>query len=43
MQNFKKDNLMVKFYDTRAGKGASAGKEVSACIKTLLAKNEKLI
>ena len=42
MQNFKKDNLTVKIYDTRAEMGANAGKEISDCIKTLLAKKEEL-
>ena len=42
MQNFKKDNLTVKIYDTRAEMGANAGKEISDCIKTLLAEKEEL-
>ena len=42
MQNFKKDNLTVKIYDTRAEMGANAGKEISDCIKTLLADKEEL-
>ena len=42
MQNFKKDNLTVKIYDTRAEMGATAGKEISDCIKTLLVEKEEL-
>ena len=42
MQKFKKDNLTVKIYDTRAEMGANAGKEISDCIKTLLAEKEEL-
>ena len=42
MQNFKKDNLTVKIYDTRAEMGANAGIEISDCIKTLLAEKEEL-
>ncbi len=42
MQKFKKDNLTVKIYDTRAEMGANAGKEISNCIKTLLAEKEEL-
>ena len=36
MQNFKKDKLSVKIYETRAEMGEAAGKEISLCIKTLL-------
>lgn len=42
MQNFKKDNLTVKIYDTRAQMGANAGKEVSECIKELLKEKDEL-
>lgn len=42
MQKFKKDNLTVKIYNTRAEMGTNAGKEISDCIKTLLAEKEEL-
>ena len=42
MQKFKKDNLTVKIYDTRAEMDATAGKEISDCIKTLLVEKEEL-
>lgn len=42
MQNFKKDRLTIKIYDTRAEMGVNAGKEVSDCIKALLAVKDEL-
>lgn len=42
MQNFKKDNLTVKIYDTRAQMGANAGKEVSERIKEMLKEKDEL-
>jgi glucosamine-6-phosphate deaminase len=42
MQNFIKDKLLVKIYETRAEMGAAAGKEVSDCIKELLAEKPEI-
>lgn len=42
MQNFKKDKLTVKIFETRAEMGKSAGKEISDCIKTLLTTKAEL-
>lgn len=42
MQNFTKDNLNVKIYETRKEMGAAAGKEISDCIKTLLTEKSEL-
>lgn len=42
MQNFKKDNLTVKIYDTRKEMGINAGKEISDCIKKLLEEKAEL-
>ena len=42
MQNFYKDKLSVKIYETRAEMGAAAGKEISDCIKKLLAEKSEI-
>ena len=42
MQNFKKDNLTVKIYETRAEMGTNAGKDISNCIKALLNEKDEL-
>ncbi len=42
MQNFKKDKLLIKIYDTRAEMGSAAGKEISDCIKELLKEKSEI-
>ena len=42
MQTFKKDKLNVNIYKSRAEMGASAGKEISKCIKSLIKEKSEL-
>ena len=42
MQNFNKDKLSVKIYETRGEMGAAAGKEISDCIKALLREKDEI-
>ena len=42
LQNFKKDKLKVKIFESRAEMGSAAGKEISDCIKNLLKEKSEL-